>query len=421
MRNKIFIRLILSTSFSFAVAFAVFFDVVDLDTDFIVLIAIILSSSIAINLFLSLEFSKNFAKHMNRIDIDRLENVHPEAIQFVRRMVQRQKQTEAQAVELSNYIDTINIIFDHIQEGFIMLDRTGVVILINQPAIQFLGLHGEQVGNNIAALTDDVSFLNNVRATLLGKGDQITTNMVYNFMPSSDCGAIITISSITKKQLEDKMQREFSANAAHEILSPIRYVAGIAEILTKKPVTKEDTQHFANQIKSESLRMVGVVENILLLSQIDEAATKEKWTVFDVSQIVANVVENLRSLAEEKQIEISLTDYPCQVYGNWQLIGVMFKNVILNSIEYGNIGGQTKVSVSSKNGMAYISVTDNGIGINKKEMPKVFDRFYKKEDDRATLGLSIVKTIVHHHGGNVDIESVYGIGTSIFIRFPDNL
>ena len=226
-----------------------------------------------------------------------------------------------------------------------------------------------------------------------------------------------------KKQ--DTMRREFTANVSHELKTPLTSISGYAEILGAGMVEEKDVTRFANKIHDEAQRLITLVGDIIKLSQLDDKdetiLTNEPVDLYNVSKEMMSV---LSDAAAAKHVSVFLSGTHEVVPGSPQIIGEMVYNLIDNAIKYNNENGRVQVTVEEDGDGALLIVHDNGIGIPRAELPRVFERFYRvdkshsKEIGGTGLGLSIVKHGASFHGATVQLDSELGMGTKITIRFP---
>jgi len=433
MRKKIFIGMCLSTLLALVAMIgllAVFFSGTRI-TPMLVVTSIVLIGIIGVvNYVLASKLADKITDSVNQIDFsnpDEIE-VYDELTSFISTGLNHQNRIEGQLNELSDWVAGIRSVFENMHEGFIMLDPSGDIIIANAHARNIFDVNDDIEGKHINFLTRHIDFLDKVRAVLHGYSVQMVIEMeqVYqiSFIPSVGLGAIVLISDATARQLAKKMRREFLPAVSHELKAPLTYIAGFAEMISKGQIETENMMYFAEKIQREAEGMAEAVENIIFLSDLDEMDRGEDFRQFDVAKIAADVVASLRPAAEAAQVELSLADAPCPVYGNRRLIRAMLANLISNGIHYNQPMGQVKMAVSFKDYSAYISVTDTGIGIPKEQQHRVFERFYRIEDTKgekiggAGLGLAIVKHIVRYHGGTIELESAPGEGTRVFVKLP---
>ncbi len=226
-----------------------------------------------------------------------------------------------------------------------------------------------------------------------------------------------------KKQ--DTMRREFTANVSHELKTPLTSISGYAEILGAGMVEEKDVTRFANKIHDEAQRLITLVGDIIKLSQLDDKdetiLASEPVDLYRVSEEMMSV---LSDAASAKHVSVFLSGTHEVVPGSPQIIGEMVYNLIDNAIKYNNQNGRVQVTVEDDGDGAILIVHDNGIGIPRAELPRVFERFYRvdkshsKEIGGTGLGLSIVKHGAAFHGATVQLDSELGMGTKITIRFP---
>ena len=226
-----------------------------------------------------------------------------------------------------------------------------------------------------------------------------------------------------KKQ--DTMRREFTANVSHELKTPLTSISGYAEILGAGMVEEKDVTRFAGKIHDEAQRLITLVGDIIKLSQLDDKdeaiLASEPVDLYHVSEEMMSV---LSDAAAAKHVNVFLSGTHEVVPGSPQIIGEMVYNLIDNAIKYNNENGRVQVTVENDGDGAILIVHDNGIGIPRAELPRVFERFYRvdkshsKEIGGTGLGLSIVKHGAAFHGATVQLDSELGMGTKITLRFP---
>ena len=437
MRKKIFISMGLSTLSSLVMIIilpVIFLSYVSVTITPTLVIAVIILIGIiwAINYGMAFWLANKITESVNGIDFNNPDSIeaYDELASFIRTTLNHQSQTENQINELSERIEIIRSIFENMQEGFIMLDSSANIVAANSRARKIFDVKEDCEGNDIKTLTRNMEFLDKVRAALRRNNVQMFMEMeqVYQifFIPSEDRGAVILIYDITERRLAKKMRREFLPVVSRELNTPLTYIAGLAEIISKGQIETGNLLHFAEKIKSEAEGMTVLVENIVFLSDLDEMDEEEDFKKFDASDVAAEVVEAMGPMAETAQVELSLVDSPSFIYGNRRLIYGMLANLVSNGIRYNKPMGQVKIAVSFKERSAYISVSDTGIGIPKEEQHRIFDRFYRIEDTNnekvggAGLGLAIVRHIVRYHGGTIELESAPDEGTRVFIKLPQD-
>lgn len=238
----------------------------------------------------------------------------------------------------------------------------------------------------------------------------------------------------------DRMRREFTANITHELKTPLTTVSGYAELIANGLVTDEaDLRDFGRRIYSEAGRLTSLVNDILTLSNLDEAERSEGEAAaatlgarepIDVPRTLEGIVQRLEQVAARAEVTLELACEPAMVMGVPRLIDELAYNLASNAIRYNQPGGSVVLAcgVEPAEGSAmrapYIRVSDTGIGIAPEEQGKVFERFYRVDKSRSKarggtgLGLAIVKHAAAFHGARIELESELGRGTAITVHFP---
>jgi two-component system phosphate regulon sensor histidine kinase PhoR len=336
--------------------------------------------------------------------------------------------------ELRVHSKTSTALIQNMQDGFIMVDPSGEVITANPRVLDLFEVKHSIEGKNIICLHTDSEFLEKTDYAIKGVGDTMTLTknervVQLSFLPSANQGAIILASDITEKDQAEKMRKEFSANVSHELKTPLTTIGGYAEIIMEGIAKPEDIVNFAGKINSETKRLIHLIENILIISKLDEQDTQKSFERCDIAQIAAEAAEGLSYQAEKQQVQISTETAPCIMDCNKILIYEMLMNLISNAIQYNIPKGSISVKVREAERLeegrfCHITVSDTGIGIPKEEQPRVFERFYRVEQSRdrktggAGLGLSIVNHIVRTHKGSIELTSEQNKGLQMDIYLP---
>ena len=188
-------------------------------------------------------------------------------------------------------------------------------------------------------------------------------------------------------------------------------------------IKQEDVPRFVGHIRKEALRLVTLVNDIIRLSQLDEKIELEKEKV-DLLKIVNEVFENLKEMAEKKDISMQIKGHTTKIFGVKKLLYDMIYNLCDNAIKYNINGGKIMLNIIDSQNKIILTVSDTGIGIPKEHIDRVFERFYRvdkshsKETGGTGLGLSIVKHIAAYHHGKIKIQSEVYKGTVIKIELP---
>lgn len=231
-----------------------------------------------------------------------------------------------------------------------------------------------------------------------------------------------------KSELEKTslIRQEFTANASHELKTPLHAISGYAELLENGIVRPEDVKPFAGKIRAESLRMTRLVDDIIDLSKLDEGGESMKWEEVDLYRIADNAMDSLQSAAQEADVQMSLEGESAWLHGIAQVLYGIVYNLCDNAIKYNHPGGYVHVNVRPSDKHVILTVTDNGIGIPLEDQERIFERFYRVDKSRSKevggtgLGLSIVKHAMMIHKATVKLDSTPGQGSAFTITFPED-
>ena len=224
----------------------------------------------------------------------------------------------------------------------------------------------------------------------------------------------------------DEIRREFVANVSHELKTPIASVGLLAEALQEAADDPEMVRHFAERLTSEAERLGSITREIIELSRLQGEGALAEFEPITVQSIIDKAVDQNRVVAKAKQIKlVSGGELDAVIYGDGARLVVALNNLIANAVHYSPDNSQVGIGAVRRNSFIEIAVTDQGIGMTKEEVERVFERFYRTDQARSRstggtgLGLSIVKHIVSNHGGDIRVWSAPGKGSTFTIRIPE--
>ena len=266
-----------------------------------------------------------------------------------------------------------------------------------------------------------------IRAT----AESITFGNLNNRLPVVNTGDALEHLSVTLNQMLDRLEdaylqvSRFSADASHELRTPLTIMRGELEAMIREQNMSTEIQEKIGSVLEETEHLSRITENLFFISRLDAGEAKTEHIKLDLAALVKNTAEQMALLAEDKKITLHIqTKEPVFVYGDVSRIKQVIVNLLDNSIKYTLNNGTVFMYVRAIQNKAVFEVIDNGIGIEKSALPYVFERFYRankacsRESGGAGLGLSIVRSIVQAHGGEVIIESNEGVGTNCQVKLP---
>jgi len=242
---------------------------------------------------------------------------------------------------------------------------------------------------------------------------------------ASNRNVVILLDDMTESRRIENERRDFLANISHELKTPIGAIGLLAEALMDATDDPALIKKFSASLRTESQRLGQLVQGIIQLSRVQTVDVLAEAIPVRVSDLVAEALDRCSVLANSKNIEfIPRCPDAIWVGGDVELLTVALKNLIDNAIHYSEKGTSVNVDVSATKSMVRVSVKDRGVGIPAEDLERVFERFYRVDPSRSRvtggtgLGLSIVKHIARGHGGQVDVESVVGSGSTFTIALP---
>lgn len=241
---------------------------------------------------------------------------------------------------------------------------------------------------------------------------------------------VITLQNQTEQKRTDAMRADFVANASHELRTPLTSLIGFIETL-QGPAANDQTarEKFLAIMATQAQRMSNLIDDLLSLSRIEQRQHVRPTTPVDLSLILSEVIEGLQNQAKEAEVDIKLTlpEERIKVPGDREELYEVVQNLVDNAVKYGAAGKQVLVDLKpiDRPGFAYqISVVDFGAGIADEHVPRLTERFYRVDAESSRkkkgtgLGLAIVKHIINRHGGQLNIRSTVGEGTSVEVLLP---
>ena len=221
------------------------------------------------------------------------------------------------------------------------------------------------------------------------------------------------------------LRQDFTANVSHELKTPLASISGYAELIETGMAKEDDIQRFAGEIHKSSIRLLSLINDIIELSELDVMDGEMSTTDINLTEEALNCVNMLQMNASKHGVTITFDKKSddCVIKANKDMIQEVIFNLCDNAIRYNKKDGKVEVSVTQKGNNISLKVKDNGIGIQKKEQKRVFERFYRFDKARSKktggtgLGLAIVKHIAEQHKAEILIESQPNEGTTISVIF----
>lgn len=236
------------------------------------------------------------------------------------------------------------------------------------------------------------------------------------------------VAQLAELRSSDALRRELLANVSHDLKTPLASLQGYVDTLLLKDhsLTAEERRHYLEVASRSSERLAKLVANLVELAKLDAKEVKLAKEPFAIAELLQDVLQKLQLQAEQRglRLEIEMPPVPPFVCADIALIERVLENLLANAIKHTEAGGRVALRLSTRAGDACIDVADTGCGIAKDELPRIFERFYRVNDDHrargshAGLGLAITKSILDLHGVSITVTSEPGVGTTFSFTLP---
>ncbi|MBO6054011.1 MAG: HAMP domain-containing protein [Oscillospiraceae bacterium] len=338
--------------------------------------------------------------------------------------------------EMENERNKLSTLFLHMTDGVAAFSPDGLLIHYNPAAVQMLGrnldpsVNFNELFGEVADLKEVLALRrpNSIGAEMQSRDADLELQMAPFSGESATGGVLVVIHDVTEQHKAAETQREFVANVSHELRTPLTNVKSYAETLQDSgdELPEELKQNFLGVIVSETDRMTRIVQDLLTLSRLDFGKMEMNLARFSFAQAVQDVYEATKMEAERHghTMEVEISPDTGDVYGDQGRIEQVIINIVSNAIKYTPDGGRIELTAGNLETDVFVRVQDNGIGIPEKDLPRLFERFYRVDKARSResggtgLGLSIAKQILEQQKGRIEIESEYGKGTLVTITLP---
>lgn len=345
--------------------------------------------------------------------------------------------------DITNKNIQLKSIMQSVSHGILAIDTKGRILLINELAKKMV--EGDELilpeGKSIRQFIKNKTVLESILYNMSSENSvvvqkNISKDIIYKikidpvYFKNTDAviGFIINIEDVTDYVKLENMRKQFVANVSHELKTPLTSIKGFVETLKMTENLDVDTKNrFLGIIENETTRLSRLIDDILLLSTV-ENKVKKKVEKVDLFEIFEEVHEIVGYIAKNKNIKIDY-QFENEDVDLWEYSGYIRQillNIIENAIKYTGQNGNVKVRQYVKQDKVFIEIQDNGIGIPKEDIDRVFERFYRVDKARSRsvggtgLGLAITKHMVKALNGNIKLESELGVGSKFTIELPFN-
>ncbi|HWO70015.1 MAG TPA: ATP-binding protein [Actinomycetota bacterium] len=320
-----------------------------------------------------------------------------------------------------------DLILASMEEGVLLADADGLVRFANRAAERMLG------GPIPSASALAPAALREALAAALRERRGVTVEALRGAparhlrataVPVEGGGALLVLRDVTEAKRVEAMRRDFVANASHELKTPVASILAAAETIRTAAVEDPSAvAGFAERLERDASRLARIVADLLDLSRLEAGSERTERVAMET--VVREEAERFAAQARDAGIELVVDARPGPaVTGSRRDLALLVRNLLDNAIRYTGRGGRVEVAVGPADGEVLLRVSDTGAGIPSRDLPRIFERFYRVDPARSRetggtgLGLSIVKHVVENHGGEVRVESELGRGSTFEVRLP---
>ncbi len=338
--------------------------------------------------------------------------------------------------EIISEKDKVSFILDNVGQGILVINSNYEIVICNEVASNIIGINEDKDGNLFDVVKLDnlkeilrkvfihksyrVEYTQNDRDYSLWMNKIQAKWLVQN---GDDRGILIVFTDITEEKIAERKQKEFFANASHELRSPLTSIIGFQDMICSGIFEGDEIYDAANKTLIEGRKMLELVNNMLDLSALESMQKPEKIEHVNIKTMAEQIIDSLKPQMYAKNIslEVFMQD-DAYLDVNVNHLNMIIRNVIDNAIKYNKDNGTISVSLFAGQ-RATLVVKDTGIGMDDESKKKIFERFYRVDKAHSRklgssgLGLPIVKQICNIYGYDISVESEEGKGTEIVIMF----
>ena len=345
--------------------------------------------------------------------------------------------SERLAKEIDNTISqraNFNSVLDSVTQGIIIFNKKLKVTFVNDVALEIFGKHQiflkERIQSKklaqINKLLKELSVVNQIESEFsidIGKSKRYFLLSASTINTSDDL--VLVINDITSLKTIEERRKHLISDISHEIKTPVSVIRAGAETLQNGAINDRNaSEKFLTAITANSERLAEMVNDLLELERIEQGQLYQQKEKINIRQEINLIIESIEALANDQNVELmnKLND-DLYIYTDKSAFRGIFLNLLNNAIKYSKEGGLVTISSNKTKTNTIITVEDGGYGIEKNNLQRIFDRFYRTPKARAHtngsgLGLSLVKQLINQIGGAIDVKSKINKGTTFFVSFP---
>ena len=347
-------------------------------------------------------------------------------------------QNKIREVELQN--QQLQNIFQSMVEGIILVDKSLVIITVNAPIEKMFGVAGKDIKSKLLLEAIPNNDIAEVINQVLKSGQLLTkelsivwpVNRTFQlnaspiFQNKEVTGCLLVMHDVTEIRKLERVRSDFVANVSHELKTPLTSIKGFVETLIEGALEdKENAKHFLQIIQEHTDRLNNLINDLLELSYLESKVIKLESQSFIFKDLVDKVLNGFRVQIQKISLGVNNEILPgISLEADQAKIEQVLTNLVDNAIKFNHEKGSIRIYSQELDGKIKVIIEDSGLGIPAKDIPRIFERFYRVDKARSRemggtgLGLSIVKHIIELHQGSVGVESTEGLGSKFWFILP---
>ncbi|HPN88506.1 MAG TPA: ATP-binding protein [Candidatus Omnitrophota bacterium] len=351
-------------------------------------------------------------------------------------------QIKARMEDVLSHKSKLETILMSMFDGLLVVDPRGEIVLINDSLKKLFHIQQNPMGCRPLEIVRNVQ-VQELVDKVLGKKQGVESRQVSVFLPEEKIlwihatpiiregkndGAVLVFHDITELRRLEKVRQDFVANVSHELRTPISTIKGYAETLLDGALDdKTHAKEFLEIIHNDVNRLANLINDLLDLARIESGKIELEFTAVNLKDLADQTIQTLSPQIQKKGISVKnfISNDFSKVRADKKSLSQVLFNLMDNAVKYNKQSGSIMISAQNqKNNMILVSVADTGEGIPEKDLPRIFERFYRVDKARSYdlggtgLGLAIVKHIIQAHGGDVSVQSQLEQGTTFQFTLP---
>jgi two-component system, OmpR family, phosphate regulon sensor histidine kinase PhoR len=339
-------------------------------------------------------------------------------------------------VRLENLVNQYEASTAALPDATVVLNKNGHIAWFNEAAVTLLGFRSPQdLGQRVVNLIRHPAFTQYLQAGRYERDIEITSAvnvgslLSIRVIPYGQDQRLLIARDVSQQQRLEQMRRDFVANASHELRTPLTVLRGYLDVMAEESAQQGRLQSWKGPLTDmvrQATRMANIIEDLLKLARIEANTGPVRHEVVEVPTLLHKLVEEARAMSGGAQVIALEAEANLALHGHPSELQSVFSNLIHNAVQYTPAGGDIHVRWWSDPAGLHFSVTDSGIGIERKHIPRLTERFYRVDPSRFSrtggtgLGLAIVKHALEHHEGRLEIASEINVGSTFTCHFPEH-